>query len=160
MAAHTDNEIVIRAPLPLVWVIANDVAGWPELFAGEYAEAEVLEREGNRVRFRLTTVPGPDGRAHRWVSERYLDPERHTVVARRVEPGPFAYMHIFQSFREIDGGTRLRWVQDFEVHPDAALIEAELAVRIDRHSKLQLERHRQVIEARHRQMAAVGWAVR
>jgi aromatase len=152
MSAHTDNEIVIGAPLELVWEVANDVERWPELFAGEYAAAEVLERSADRVRFRLTTVPGPDGSTYRWVSERCLDRRRGAVSARRVDPGPYRYVHIFHSFTEAEGGTRLRWVQDFEARPDAPFTDEEMRRRIDAASRVNLRRHKEVIEA----LAAAG----
>lgn len=147
MSAHTDNEVVIAAPLELVWEVANDVERWPELFSGEYATAEVLERDENRVRFRLTTAPDADGQSHDWVSERCFDRQRRTVSARRVEPGPFRYMHLFNSFTAIDGGTRLRWVQDFETRPDAPFTDEEMRRRIDAGSRVNLRRHKVVIEA-------------
>jgi aromatase len=147
MAGHTDNEIVIAAPPALVWEMANDVEAWPDLFVDEYASGEILELTPERVRFRLTTVPR-NGAVYSWVSERYLDPGRGTVIARRVEPGPFYYMHLFQSFTSVEEGTRLRWVQDFQVRPDAPFTEAEFQERIDRGSKANLERHRSVIEGR------------
>jgi aromatase len=152
MSAHTDNEVVIAAPLGLVWDVANDVERWPELFEGEYAAAEVLERDDERVRFRLTTVPDPDGRVYRWVSERCFDRRRGTVSARRVDPGPFRYMHLFHSFTAVDGGTRLRWVQDFEARPDAPFTDEEMRRRIDAGSRAHLRRHKEVIEA----LAAAG----
>lgn len=147
MSAHTDNEVVIAAPLRLVWDVANDVERWPELFAGEYAAAEVLERADDRVRFRLTTPPGPDGVTYRWVSERWPDRRLGTVSARRVEPGPFRYVHLFQSFTAVEGGTRLRWVQDFEARPDAPFTDEEMRRRIDAGARASLRRHKQVIEA-------------
>ena len=52
MAAHTDNFIVINAPLATVWEITNDVANWPSLFT-EYSEATILEQKANTVRFRV-----------------------------------------------------------------------------------------------------------
>ncbi|UNS99087.1 SRPBCC family protein [Streptomyces tubbatahanensis] len=148
MAMHTDNEITIDAPLGEVWRTANDVRSWPQLFDSEYAEAEILEEAPGRVVFRLTTVPGPRGVRRSWVSERLMDAERHTVHARRVETGPFLYMHIFQSFEETgSGGTRLRWVQDFEVLPEAPFDDAQMAERINTNSRHQLARHKAVIEA-------------
>lgn len=153
MAAHTDNDIVIDAPIALVWDVANDVSSWPTLFVDEYASAEVLERGEDRVVFRLTTVPGPDGRSHSWVSERVTDPARRCVSSRRVETGPFRYMHIFQSFEDVAGGTRLRWVQDFEVRPDAPFTEAWMRDRIDALSKVQLQHHQQHMEQLHRRAA-------
>lgn len=146
MAAHTDNETVIAAPVELAWRIANDIENWPSLFADEYQAVQILQRDGNRIVFRLQTFPGEDNQTHSWVSERVLDPERRKVTARRVETGPFLYMHIFQSFQEDEGGTRLRWVQDFEVLPTAPFTDQQMADRINRNSQVQLDRHRQVIE--------------
>jgi aromatase len=146
MAGHTDNEVVIGAPLDLVWEVANDVERWPDLFAGEYARAEVLERDDGRITFRLTTEPDASGRTYSWVSERYLDRARGTASARRVEPGPFRYMHIFHSYSAVAGGTRLRWVQDFEVGPDAPFTEEQIQARIDASSRANLRRHKEVIE--------------
>ena len=43
MSAHTDNSIVISAPMDLVWERTNDIESWPRLF-GEYSSAEILHR--------------------------------------------------------------------------------------------------------------------
>ena len=51
---RTDNAVVIDRPLDEVWERMNDVESWPQLFS-EYAKAEIMEREGNTVKFRLTT---------------------------------------------------------------------------------------------------------
>src|SRR2546429_5100004 len=93
MPAHTDNEVVIDAPLDVVWEKMNDVENWPSLFS-EYAKAEILERDGDTVRFRLTTHPDPeyDGQVWTWVSERTVDPANHSVKAHRIETAPFAHM--------------------------------------------------------------------
>ena len=95
MAAHTDNEIVINAPRDFVWERMMDIESWPNLFT-EYAQAEVLEQEGNRVNFRLTTHPDPehDDRVWSWVSERIADPDTYTSRSRRIETGPFEYINI------------------------------------------------------------------
>ncbi len=82
MAAHTDNEIVIDAPRDFVWERMMDIESWPNLFS-EYAKAEVIEEDGDTVRFRLTTHPDPeyDGQVWSWVSERVADPgELHVEV--------------------------------------------------------------------------------
>lgn len=147
MAAHTDNSIVIDAPLELTWSIANDVESWPTLFAGEYAAAELLERDESRLLFRLTTVPDEHGRSYSWVSERVLDHDRHAVDARRVELGPFRYLHIYQSFEVVPGGVRLRWVQDFEVSDGAPFTDEQMARRINENSAVQLRNHQRLIQA-------------
>ncbi|MGH3793529.1 MAG: SRPBCC family protein [Pseudonocardiaceae bacterium] len=145
MAGHSDLSIFVNAPPDRVWRTANDIEAWPHLFDGEYAAAEVLHRDTDRLRFRLTTAPR-DGKTYSWVSERYLDPEAGTVVARRVDPGPFHYMHIFQSFRPLDGGTVLRWVQDFEARPDAPFTDEQLQARLISAGTHNLTRHKQIIE--------------
>lgn len=120
VAARTDNSIVIAAPLDLVWERLNDVENWPNLFT-EYAKAEILDRSGETTRFRLTTHPDPeyDGQVWTWVSERTVDPETHTVKAHRIETGPFEFMNIEWYFEPVDDATRIRWVQEFSMKPDA-----------------------------------------
>ena len=83
MAVRTDNAIVINAPLETVWETTNDVESWPHLFT-EYAEAEILERKGNTVVFRLSMHPDENGKIWSWVSERTIDPKTHSVKARRI----------------------------------------------------------------------------
>ena len=78
MAGHTDNEISIAAPMELVWDMTNDIDNWPRLFS-EYASVDVLERDGDRVTFRLTMHPDKDGKVWSWVSERVADPTTRTV---------------------------------------------------------------------------------
>ena len=77
--AQTDNAVVIEEPLDEVWERMNDLENWTNLFS-EYASVEILEREGNTVKFRLTTHPDPeyDGQVWSWVSERTIDPDNYT----------------------------------------------------------------------------------
>ena len=139
MPAHTDNEVVINAPLEVVWEKMNDVENWPSLFS-EYAKAEILEREGNTVRFRLTTHPDPeyDGQIWTWVSERTVDPEAHTVKAHRIETGPFDHMNIEWYFEPADGGTKMRWVQDFAMKPEAPADDEHAQEYVNRNTLEQM----------------------
>jgi aromatase len=139
MPAHTDNEVVINAPLDVVWEKMNDVENWPTLFS-EYAKAEILEREGNTVRFRLTTHPDPeyDGQVWTWVSERTVDPETHSVKAHRIETGPFDHMNIEWYFEPADGGTKMRWVQDFSMKPTAPSNDEQAQEYINRNTREQM----------------------
>jgi aromatase len=139
MAAHTDNEVVIAAPLDVVWERMNDVESWPELFS-EYAKAEILEREGNTVKFRLTTHPDPeyDGQVWTWVSERTVDPDAHTVKAHRIETGPFDHMDIQWYFEAADGGTKMRWVQDFSMKPEAPANDEQAQEYINKNTHEQM----------------------
>jgi aromatase len=148
MAAHTDNEIVIDAPLPLVWDRMMDIESWPELFT-EYSKAEVLEEDGNRVEFRLTTHPDPeyDGQVWSWVSERIADPDNHSSKSRRIETGPFQYMNIEWYFEEAGDGTRMRWVQDFSMKPDAPANDEQAEGYMNKNTKEQMAAIKERLEA-------------
>ncbi|MEV6972759.1 SRPBCC family protein [Kitasatospora sp. NPDC093806] len=147
MAGHTENSVVIQAPLKLVWDVTNDVAGWPELFT-EYASAEIVERRGETVRFRLTMHPDEEGRVWSWVSDRTVNAADRTVHAHRVETGPFAYMQIFWRYEELPGGgTRMTWIQDFAMKPTAPVDDRGMTDRLNTNSPVQLEIIRRRVEA-------------
>ncbi|MEU9825525.1 SRPBCC family protein [Micromonospora chersina] len=145
---HTENAVDIAAPLPLVWEITNDVARWTELFT-EYAVVDILHREGDTVRFRLTMHPDENGTSWSWVSERTADPATREVHARRVETGPFEYMRIHWRYDEIPGGTRMTWVQDFAMKPTAPVDNVGMTERINTNSKVQLAVIKERIERAH-----------
>ncbi|MGW6917289.1 SRPBCC family protein [Kitasatospora sp. NPDC054939] len=145
MPGHTDNEIVIAAPLDLVWEITNDLENWPQLFS-EYASVEVLQRDGDRVRFRLTMHPDENGQVWSWVSERTTDRASLAVNARRVEPGPFEFMEIRWEYSEVPAGTRMRWVQDFAMKPTAPVDDEGMVNHINRNSRIQLQLIREKVE--------------
>ena len=134
---HTENGIVIAAPLELVWERTNDVARWTELFT-EYAAVEILHRDGDTVRFRLTMHPDENGVSWSWVSERTADPATREVRAHRVETGPFEYMRIHWRYDREPGGTRMTWVQDFAMKPSAPVDNAGMTERINANSRVQL----------------------
>ncbi|MFI2664330.1 SRPBCC family protein [Micromonospora carbonacea] len=149
--AHTDNEVLIAAPMDLVWRRTNDLADWPSLFT-EYAAVEILSEQDGVVRFRLTMHPDEEGRVWSWVSERRPDEATRTVTARRVEPGPFLHMDIRWSYREVDGGVLMRWEQDFAMRPDAPVDDVGMTERINRNTGVQMDVIKKKIEA----LAAVG----
>jgi aromatase len=148
MAAHTDNEVVIRAPLEFVWGRMMDIESWPSLFS-EYAKAEVVEREGDRLVFRLTTHPDPeyDGQVWSWTSERIADPASHSSKSRRIETGPFQYMNIEWFFGEADEGTLMRWVQDFAMKPDAPADDEHAQEYMNKNTKTQMAVIKERLEA-------------
>ena len=147
MAGHTENEIVIDAPMDLTWEMTNDVESWPDLFT-EYAKAEILERDGNTVKFRLTMHPDENGTVWSWVSERTTDEASRSVKARRVETGPFDYMNIEWYYDEVEGGTRMRWIQDFHMKPEAPVDDEQMTNRINTNSKIQMGIIKEKVEAR------------
>ncbi|MFC0006522.1 SRPBCC family protein [Micromonospora siamensis] len=146
---HTENSIVIDAPLELVWRITNDVENWPRLFT-EYASVEVLRRDGDTVLFRLTMVPDDNGVSWSWVSERTADPASRQVRAHRVETGPFEYMNIQWMYDTEPDGTRMTWVQDFAMKPGAPLDNAGMTARINTNSAVQLAVIKERVERAHR----------
>ncbi len=145
MAGHTENAITIAAPVDLVWDMTNDLENWPNLFS-EYASVDVLSREGKKTTFRLTMHPDENGTVWSWVSERETDRPALTVKARRVEPGPFAYMNIRWRYEEVPEGTRMVWTQDFEMRPEAPVDDAWMTDNINRNSKVQMALIRDRIE--------------
>src|SRR5689334_16925056 len=138
MAGHTDNSIVIDAPMDLVWDMTNDVENWPALFT-EYAKAEILSRDGATVRFRLTMHPDEDGKEWSWVSERTPDPATRTVEARRVETGPLAeYMHLHWEYEQLDEGVRMRWTQDFKMRPEAPVNDRQAEQHLNQQTQAEM----------------------
>ena len=137
--ARVDNSVVIGKPIDEVWERMNDVESWPSLFS-EYAQAEILEREGNTIKFRLTTHPDPeyDGQVWTWVSERTVDPESKSVKAHRIETGPFEYMNIEWYFQPKDGGTEMRWVQEFSMKPSAPANDEQATEYLNKNTKEQM----------------------
>jgi aromatase len=153
MAGHTDNAIVIDAPMDLVWSMTNDVASWPQLFS-EYASATILERHGDTVVFRLTLHPDASGTVWSWVSERTVDVAARTVRAHRVETGAFDFMNIAWDYVQQPDGVRMRWVQDFHMKPDAPVDDAAMTERLNRNTVIQMNLIKEKVEAAAR--AAVG----
>lgn len=142
---HVDNSVFIDSDLDHVWEITNDVENWPNLFT-EYATAEILDQQGATVRFRLAMHPDENGKVWSWVSERTPDKANRRVVARRVEPGPFEFMNIEWLYTKEGGGTRMRWIQDFRMRPDAPIDTAAMTDRINANTAVQMDIIRKKIE--------------
>ena len=146
MAAHTENSILINAPMEVVWGMTNDIESWPRLFT-EYQSAEIIRRDGDTIRFRLALHPDDSGKVWSWVSDRTPDRETRTCRSMRVEPGPFKYMFLFWEYLQNSGGVELRWVQDFEMKPGMLLDDQGMTNRINRNSVVQLKHIKSRIEA-------------
>ncbi|SFC70726.1 cupin domain-containing protein [Streptomyces aidingensis] len=156
MIGHTDNSVEIAAPLDFVWTRTNDLANWPRLFS-EYATVEILDQTGNSATFRLTMHPDEQGRVWSWVSERTWDREAGVVRARRVETGPFEFMNITWTYQELAPDlTRMRWVQDFWMRPDAPVDTAGMTDRINRNTVQQMALIRARVEGARRAVIGFG----
>ncbi|MFY1659259.1 SRPBCC family protein [Micromonospora sp. WMMD1274] len=149
MTGRTENAIVIDAPLQMIWDMTNDLPQWPHLFS-EYASVEILERRGDTVRFRLTMHPDENGTVWSWVSERTSDPVGRTVRAQRVETGPFAFMRIHWTYRTVQDGIEMRWIQEFQMKPGAPVDDAGMADRINCNTRIQMKRIKGLVEQAHR----------
>lgn len=147
MTGHTDNSVIVRAPMDLVWEMTNDLASWPELFS-EYAAAEIIEQAGPTIVFRLTMHPDENGRVWSWVSERTADEGTRTVSSHRVETGVFEFMNIRWEYEAITDGVRMRWIQDFHMKPDAPIDDAAMTERMNRNTLVQMGRIKEIIESR------------
>ena len=141
---HTVNSIVINAPYELVFDISNKIERCTELFGKEYASADVLERNGNEITFRLT-----DEDKKSWVSKRWLFKDLRFAYAQRWEPMfPFKYMKIVWYYTDTDGGIKMTWIQDFEMDAKFTKFTAEqIEGFINKHSQDNMKIFKQVIEA-------------
>ncbi len=148
--ARIDNAIVVDAPMELLWDMTNDVESWPELFS-EYAAAEILERDGATVRFRLTLHPDEQGQVWSWVSERTPDPVTRTVRARRIETGPFEFMNLYWSYTPTEAGVEMRWQQEFTVRQGLPFGDPEMAERLNTNTRREMARIKGLVEEAARQ---------
>lgn len=149
MAGHTDNAVVINAPIDQVWQVMNDLEHWTDVFT-EYAKVEILEHNGNTYLFRLTTVPDEkfNGQVWSWTSERTLYPEEHRVEAHRVDTGNYQYMNIEWRFTPENGGTNMRWIQDFTMKPTAPLDDPGAEQYLNDNTRKQMQAIKERLEAR------------
>ena len=139
MAAHTDNSVLVEAPRDFVWARMMNIEDWPNLFS-EYAQAEVIEQDGDRVQFRLTTHPDPeyDGQVWSWVSERAADPDNYSRSRAGSRPGRSSSWSIEWFFEEVEGGTNMRWVQDFSMKPGAPANDEQAEEYMNKNTKEQM----------------------
>lgn len=139
---HTVNSILIEAPYDLVFDISNDIERWTELFGGEYKEAKILKREGNKIIFQLT-----DNRGNSWQSFRLLFKDYYFTYAQRVEPlFPFKYMKIIWLYTPMPEGILMTWIQDFSIEEGAKFNDEQVEEFINKHSRENLKIFKEVIE--------------
>ncbi len=140
---HTVNSIVINAPYELVFDISNKIERWTELFGDEYAKADVLERKGNEITFRLTDEDGKS-----WVSKRWLFKELNMAYAQRWDPiFPFKYMKIVWLYTQTIEGVKMTWIQDFELDSAFTKFTAEqIEGFVNEHSQHNMKIFKKVIE--------------
>ena len=147
MPSRTENSIVIDAPYDLVWEMTNDLGSWTEFFP-KYASVEVLEREGDTVRFRITKFPDDQGRVWSWVSERVMDRARGEVRARRVETGAFEFINLHWTYEEVPSGILMTWRNEFTMKADSPLSDEQITDNITREAPIEMGLIKDKIEAR------------
>jgi aromatase len=150
--SRTENSIVIDAPLDLVWEMTNDLDEWTGFFP-KYAEVEVLEREGDTVRFRITKFPDDQGRVWSWVSERVMDRAAGEVRARRVETGAFEFINLHWTYEEVSGGVLMTWRNEFTMKPDSPYGDEQITANINREAPVEMGLIKKRVEARAMAMA-------
>ena len=140
---HTCNSIIINAPYDSVFDISNAIGRWTELFGGEYQKAEVLNKEGNKITFRLTDDEGKS-----WQSWKLLFKERYFTYAEREEPKfPFKYMKIIWLYTPKPEGIEITWIQHFEMNGEAKFNDEQVEGFINKHSQENLKIFKKVIES-------------
>lgn len=139
---QTVNSILIEAPYDLVFDISNDIERWTELFGGEYTEARILKREGNKLTFKLT-----DDEGNSWQSFRLLFKDNNFAYAQKLEPTfPFDYMKIIWLYTPVPGGILMTWIQFFTMAKVAKFDDEKVEGLINKHSKDNLKIFKEVIE--------------
>ncbi len=140
---HTRNEIIINAPYNLVFDTSNQIERWTELFGDEYVKADVIERKGDEITFRLHDKDGKN-----WVSKRWLYKDLKFAYASRWEPMfPFRYMKIVWFYNETPDGTEMIWIQDFAMDPGfIKFTEEQIEGFVNEHSQHNMKIFKKVIE--------------
>jgi len=136
MAAHVDVEVVVPAPLDEVWRVTNEHERWE----ARRHRSMVADEDGLRFSFEVTSPPDPNGRTWTYRVERCLYPEQHMVYARRWANPEFRYSVAWWLYDAVEGGTRIRSVQDFEMADGASVADAEMERIIARGTRGALER--------------------
>ncbi len=139
---QTINSILIEAPYDLVFDISNDIERWTELFGGEYTEAKILKREGNKLTFKLT-----DDKGNSWQSFRLLFKDNNFAYAQKLEPTfPFDYMKIIWLYTPVPGGILMTWIQFFTMAKGAKFDDEMVEGLINKHSQDNLKIFKEMIE--------------
>jgi ribosome-associated toxin RatA of RatAB toxin-antitoxin module len=121
---HTENHVIIRAPIDQVYAVAEDKARFPD-FMPHMIEC-VEGRDGTRIRFRMAARM-KFGIVSRWISERVAF-ETNRYAAYRTE-GFCRHMEGRWTFEALEPGsdgspmTRVTLTHDFDVgHPILSLV--------------------------------------
>ena len=108
---HTENSIVIRANLALIYELAAAVERWPELLP-HYRWVRILREDGDR---RLVEMAAQrDGIPLRWTAEQARFPLEPRISFRHVR-GVTAGMEVEWSFQPVPEGVFVRIRHDLRL---------------------------------------------
>lgn len=139
---HTVNSIVINAPYEKIFEISNDIPRWKELFGGEYKDAVITKKEGNKITFKLT-----NDQDQTWQSWKLLFKDEFFTYAQREEPKfPFKFMKIIWLYTQKPDGIEMTWIQHFEMDAKAKFNDEQVEGFINKHSRDNLKIFKDVIE--------------
>jgi aromatase len=142
----TINEIWINRDIDTVFDVTNQIDRWKDLFS-EYQESTIISRDGNKIKFKLTTYPDENGRIKSWVSERVINKENYNCEAVRIDPKfPFSFMIIYWEYKSQKNGTLMKWVQKFETDPDSKMTDKQLEEYLNKNTKIQMSVIKEKIE--------------
>lgn len=68
-----------------------------------------------------------------------MDPDNYKTTSHRIETGPFEYMNIEWYFEPADGGTKMRWVQDFSMKPEAPANDEQAEEYLNKNTAEQMQ---------------------
>lgn len=148
MPGFTHNSIVVLRDFSTVFDLTNRIDLWPQLFT-EYRAAEILERNGDELLFRLTTFPEGERPSRSWTSRRWIDRANRRATAERLAPAfPFASMRITWTYEPLpqDVGVVMTWMQEFEVHPDAKFSNEQMESFLNRNTRAQMQAVKAAVE--------------
>ncbi len=149
LPGYTQNTIVILKDFDTVFDLTNDIELWPQLFT-EYKEAKVLEKDGNKVTFQLTTFSEGERPSRTWVSTRIIDKPGKKAEAQRVKQAfPFKVMKIYWTYEELPQkvGTIMTWIQKFEPVEECEWSVEKLESFLNRNTRLQMQVIKERVEA-------------
>jgi aromatase len=149
VAGYTENNIVVLRDYDTVVDLTNQIELWPRLFT-EYAAAEVLERDGDVVVFRLTTHPEENRPSRTWTSRRRLDRAAGEAIAERLPPCfPFSSMKIRWTYERLPQGVGvvMTWIQEFEVDPKCPWNTEQMESFLNRNTRVQMKSVKKAVES-------------
>jgi ribosome-associated toxin RatA of RatAB toxin-antitoxin module len=136
--------VIINAPILRVIEMSNDVGNWPKMMS-EYKDAEVIERVGQKIWFRLTHMNGS-----KWVSWRMVHECGCFALAERYSPrAPFKYMQHLWTYKELpEVKTEMRWRMNFALPDNNQWKEQDLCDYLSQHATQNQDSMKEYIERR------------